>query len=256
MTDKDSSVIRVAIVTGGGTGIGKAAALALQATGHHVALAGRRVEPLEETASESKGKGPAMLAVPSDIRDPDQVRSVFDKTVKTFGRLDVLFNNAGIGTPSIPSEDLDIEDWKRTVDVNLTGAFLCAQHAIRIMKKQTPKGGRIINNGSVSAQMPRPHSAAYTATKHALTGLTKSLALDGRLHDIACSQIDIGNADTHIAAGMKTGMPQADGEMRQEPLIDPVHCGEVVAYIAGLPLDTNVLFTNIMATKMPFVGRG
>jgi NAD(P)-dependent dehydrogenase (short-subunit alcohol dehydrogenase family) len=200
--------------------------------------------------------GPEILVVATDVADAEQVRALFAATRETFGRLDVLFNNAGIGAPRIPMEDLEIEDWKRTVDVNLTGSFLCAREAIRIMKDQTPKGGRIINNGSISAHTPRPDTVAYTATKHAMTGLTKSIALDCRKHDIACSQIDIGNADTPLAGRMKHGVPQANGEIMAEPVMDADHCGDVVAYIAGLPPDTNVLFMTIMATKMPFVGRG
>ena len=200
--------------------------------------------------------GPEMLAVATDVADPDQVRALFARTREAFGRLDVLFNNAGIGAPRVAMEELALEDWKRTVDVNLTGCFLCAQEAIRIMKDQTPRGGRIINNGSISAHSPRPDTVAYTATKHAVTGLTKSIALDGRKHDIVCSQIDIGNADTPLAGRMKHGVPQANGEIMAEPVMDADHCGDAVAHIAGLPLDTNVLFMTIMATKMPFVGRG
>ena len=248
--------LRVAIVTGGGTGIGRAAALALQKTGHSVVLAGRRPEPLQETIAQGLDDGPGMLAVPTDIGDPEQIRVLFARTREAYGRLDVLFNNAGIGAPRIPMEDLDLADWRRVVDVNLTGSFICAQEAIRIMKDQTPRGGRIINNGSVSAHVPRPDTVAYTATKHAMTGLTRSIALDGRRHDIACSQIDIGNADTPLAGRMKHGVPQANGEIMAEPVMDARHCGEVVAYIADLPPDANVLFMTIMATKMPYVGRG
>ena len=251
-----SSSTKVAVVTGAGTGIGQAAAIALQRAGYHVVLAGRRAEALEETIAAGDGGGPDMLAVPTDIADPDQVSALFAKTRDAFGRLDVLFNNAGVGAPRIPMEDLAVEDWKRTVDINLTGSFLCAQEAIRIMKDQDPKGGRIINNGSVSAHTPRPDTVAYTATKHAITGLTKSIALDGRKHDIACSQIDIGNADTPLAGRMKHGVPQANGEIMAEAVMDAQHCGDMVAYIAELPLDTNVLFMTIMATKMPYVGRG
>lgn len=247
---------RVAIVTGGGTGIGRAAALALQKTGHSVVLAGRRPEPLQETIAMGLDDGPDILAVPTDIADPEQIRALFAKTRETYGRLDVLFNNAGIGAPRIPMEDLDLADWKRVVDVNLTGSFICAQEAIRIMKDQTPRGGRIINNGSVSAHVPRPDTVAYTATKHAMTGLTRSIALDGRRHDISCSQIDIGNADTPLAGRMKHGVPQANGEIMAEPVMDAEHCGEAIAYIANLPPDANVLFMTIMATKMPYVGRG
>ena len=251
-----SSSTKVAVVTGAGTGIGQAAAIALQRAGYHVVLAGRRAEALEETIAAGDSGGPDMLAVPTDIADPDQVSALFAKTRDAFGRLDVLFNNAGVGAPRIPMEDLAVEDWKRTVDINLTGSFLCAQEAIRIMKDQDPKGGRIINNGSVSAHTPRPDTVAYTATKHAITGLTKSIALDGRKHDIACSQIDIGNADTPLAGRMKHGVPQANGEIMAEAVMDAQHCGDMVAHIAELPLDTNVLFMTIMATKMPYVGRG
>ena len=246
---------RVAIVTGAGTGIGKAAALALLREGYRVALAGRRRELLEKTASES-GAGERALVVPTDVADPAAVRALFAKTKEAFGRLDVLFNNAGMGAPAVPLEDLTYEKWKQVVDVNLTGIFLCTQEAFRIMKGQEPRGGRIINNGSISAHAPRPNSAPYTATKHAVTGLTKSTALDGRKYDVACSQIDIGNAMTELAARMAKGVLQADGTVAVEPLMDVEHVGRVVAYLAGLPLDVNVLFMTIMATKMPFVGRG
>ncbi len=251
-----SSQTKVALVTGAGTGIGRAAALALHRGGFAVVLAGRRQELLEETANSAAAAGPEMLVVATDIADPEQVSALFATTREAFGRLDVLFNNAGIGAPRIPMEELALDDWKRVVDVNLTGSFLCAREAIRIMKDQTPKGGRIINNGSISAHTPRPDTVAYTATKHAMTGLTKSISLDGRKHDIACSQIDIGNADTPLAGRMKGGVPQANGEIMAEPVMDAAHCGDVVAYIAGLPPDANVLFMTIMATKMPFVGRG
>ena len=245
---------KVALVTGAGTGIGRAAVLSLHRAGWRTVLAGRREELLEETAAMAGGRD--MLVAPTDVADPDQVRALFAKAEETMGRLDLLFNNAGIGAPRIPMEDLAVEDWKRTVDVNLTGSFLCAREAIAIMKSQTPKGGRIINNGSISAHAPRPDTVAYTATKHAITGLTKSIALDGRKHDIACSQIDIGNADTPLAGRMKFGVPQAHGEIAVEPVMDAEHCGEMIAHIAALPLETNVLFVTIMATKMPFVGRG
>ena len=246
---------RVAIVTGAGTGIGKAAALALLREGYRVVLAGRRRELLEKTASES-GAGERALVVPTDVADPAAVRALFAKTKEAFGRLDVLFNNAGMGAPAVPLEDLTYEKWKQVVDVNLTGMFLCTQEAFRIMKGQEPRGGRIINNGSISAHAPRPNSAPYTATKHAVTGLTKSTALDGRKYDVACSQIDIGNAMTELAARMAKGVLQADGTVAVEPLMDVEHVGRVVAYLASLPLDVNVLFMTIMATKMPFVGRG
>jgi NAD(P)-dependent dehydrogenase (short-subunit alcohol dehydrogenase family) len=246
---------RVAIVTGAGTGIGKAAALALLREGYRVALGGRRRELLEKTASES-GAGERAIVVPTDVADPAAVRALFAKTKEAFGRLDVLFNNAGMGAPAVPLEDLTYEKWKQVVDVNLTGMFLCTQEAFRIMKGQEPRGGRIINNGSISAHAPRPNSAPYTATKHAVTGLTKSTALDGRKYDVACSQIDIGNAMTELAARMAKGVLQADGTVAVEPLMDVEHVGRIVAYLAGLPLDVNVLFMTIMATKMPFVGRG
>jgi len=246
---------RVAIVTGAGTGIGKAAALALLSEGYGVALAGRRRELLEKTASES-GAGERALVVPTDVAEPAAVRALFARTKEAFGRLDVLFNNAGMGAPAVPLEDLTYEKWKQVVDVNLTGMFLCTQEAFRIMKSQEPRGGRIINNGSISAHAPRPNSAPYTATKHAVTGLTRSTALDGRKHDIACSQIDVGNARTELAARMAKGVLQADGTVAIEPLMDVEHVGRVVAHLAGLPLDVNVLFMTIMATKMPFVGRG
>ena len=246
---------RVAIVTGAGTGIGKSAALALLKEGYRVALAGRRREPLEQTATAS-GAGERALVVPTDVADPAAVRALFARAKEAFGRLDVLFNNAGMGAPAVPLEDLTYEKWKQVVDVNLTGLFLCTQEAFRVMKSQDPRGGRIINNGSISAHAPRPNSAPYTATKHAVTGLTKSTALDGRKYDIACSQIDIGNARTELAARMAKGVLQADGTTAVEPLMDVEHVGRTVAYLASLPLDVNVLFTTIMATKMPFVGRG
>jgi NAD(P)-dependent dehydrogenase (short-subunit alcohol dehydrogenase family) len=246
---------RVALVTGAGSGIGKAAALALLRDGYRVALAGRRRERLEETAAES-GAGETALVAPGDVSDPASVKAMFAATVAAFGRLDVLFNNAGRGAPAVPLEDITDEQWKQVVDVNLTGMFLCIREAFRVMKSQDPGGGRIINNGSISAHAPRPQSAPYTATKHAVTGLTRSAALDGRKYDIACSQIDIGNAHTELAARMATGVPQADGRIAVEPLMDVEHVGRTVVYLASLPLDVNVLFMTIMATKMPFVGRG
>ena len=246
---------RVAIVTGAGTGIGKAAVLALMKEGYRVALAGRRREPLDQAAAES-GAGERALVVPTDVADPALVRALFARTKEAFGRLDVLFNNAGRSSPAVPLEDLTYEQWKKVVDVNLTGMFLCTQEAFRIMKGQDPRGGRIINNGSISAHTPRPNSAPYTATKHAVTGLTKCTALDGRKYDIACSQIDVGNARTELAERMAKGVPQADGRIAVEPLMDVEHVARAVAHLAGLPLDVNVLFMTIMATKMPFVGRG
>jgi NAD(P)-dependent dehydrogenase (short-subunit alcohol dehydrogenase family) len=250
-----ASLGRVAIVTGAGTGIGRAAALALLAGGYRVALAGRRPEPLDQTAADS-GAAERVLVAPTDVAKPESVRALFARTREAFGRLDVLFNNAGVNVPGVPLEDLTFEQWTQVVDVNLTGMFLCTQEAFRLMKSQDPRGGRIINNGSISAHAPRPDSAPYTATKHAVTGLTRSTALDGRKYDIACSQIDIGNARTELAQRMATGVRQADGSVAVEPLMDVAHVGRVVAQIADLPLDVNVLFMTIMATKMPFVGRG
>ena len=251
-----SSDKKVAVITGGGSGIGRAAALALNEIGYDVVIAGRRTDALEETVKLATRTPPAMICVPTDIADADQVAALFAKTKETFGRLDVLFNNAGIGAPRIPMEDLKLEDWRRVVDVNLTGSFLCAQEAIRMMKNQDPKGGRIINNGSVSAHVPRPDTVAYTATKHAITGLTRSISLDGRKHDIACSQIDIGNAESPLADRFKQGVPQANGAIQVEPVFDVDHVGSAIAYMAALPLDVNVQFMTIMATKMPYIGRG
>ncbi len=246
---------KVALVTGAGTGIGKAAALAMLKDGYKVALVGRRKEMLEKTAADSGAKDRA-LVLPADITKVENVKSVFAKVKDTWERLDVLFNNAGMGAPAVPMEDLPLEKWKEVVDLNLTAMFMCTQEAIRIMKSQEPRGGRIINNGSISAHAPRPMSVAYTATKHAVTGLTKCISLDGRKHDIAASQIDIGNALTELAARMAKGVPQADGSVKPEPLIDVAHVGAAVLHMANLPLDVNVQFMTIMATKMPFVGRG
>ncbi|MFN0168806.1 MAG: SDR family oxidoreductase [Bryobacteraceae bacterium] len=247
---------RIALVTGAGSGIGRATALTLQAAGYSVVLAGRRAEELEKTAAAAAPQGGRMLAVPTDVAQPDSVRALFEQTKETFGRLDVLFNNAGIGAPPVPMEDLSYEKWSAVVAVNLTGAFLCAQEAIKIMKAQEPRGGRIINNGSISAHAPRPNSAPYTATKHAMTGLTKSIALDGRKHDITCGQIDIGNAATEMTERMTGGVPQANGTMMVEPRMGVQHVADAVLYMANLPLDANVLFMTVMATKMPLVGRG
>ena len=247
---------KVALVTGAGTGIGRAVSLGLQAEGYSVVLAGRRAEKLEETASEASPKGGKMLAMPTDVSDPESVCALFAKTKETFGRLDVLFNNAGVSSPAVPMEDLTFKQWSEVVAINLTGAFLCAQEAIKIMKSQDPRGGRIINNGSISAQSPRPNSAPYTAAKHGVTGLTKSIALDGRKYDIACSQIDIGNAATEMTRPMAFGVAQANGTRAPEPRFQLNHLVDAVLYLANLPLDTNVLFMTIMATKMPFVGRG
>ena len=247
---------KVAIVTGAGTGIGKQTSLALLREGYSVVLAGRRVEPLQATVDQAGPAGTRALAVPTDVTDPASVRALFAKTKEAFGRLDLLFNNAGTGAPPVLLEDLTCEQWKTVVDVNLTGAFLCTQEAFRIMKSQKPRGGRIINNGSLSAHAPRPNSAPYTATKHAITGLTKSTALDGRKYDIACGQIDIGNAETDLTKRMKDGVPQADGTISAEPTMKVEHAAEAVVYMASLPLNANVQFMTVMATKMPFVGRG
>jgi NAD(P)-dependent dehydrogenase (short-subunit alcohol dehydrogenase family) len=247
---------KVAIVTGAGTGIGRQTALALLREGYAVSLAGRRMERLQETVEQAGAAGARALAVPADVSDPASVRALFDKTREAFGRLDLLFNNAGTGAPPVHLEDLSLEQWKTVVDVNLTGVFLCTQEAFRIMKSQRPMGGRIINNGSISAHAPRPNSAPYTATKHAITGLTKSTALDGRKYDIACGQIDIGNAATEMAQPMKTGVPQANGAISVEPTMDVEHVAQAVVFMAGLPLETNVQFMTVMATKMPFIGRG
>jgi NAD(P)-dependent dehydrogenase (short-subunit alcohol dehydrogenase family) len=245
----------VAVVTGAGTGIGRAVALALLADGYRVALAGRRREPLERTAMESDDAARA-LVVPTDVGDARAVQALFAAVQERFGRIDLLFNNAGIFVPGLEIDALSVEQWQAMVDINLTGSFLCAREAYRLMKTQEPRGGRIINNGSISAHAPRPNSAAYTATKHAITGLTKSIALDGRRYDIACSQIDIGNARTEMAAPMAKGVVQANGQIAVEPLMDLAHVASAVLYMAKLPLDTNVQFMTIMATKMPFIGRG
>jgi NAD(P)-dependent dehydrogenase (short-subunit alcohol dehydrogenase family) len=246
---------RVALVTGAGSGIGRAAALALLADGYRVALVGRRRPTLDETA-ELSGAGERALVLPADVTREEQVQEAFTRARDAWGRLDVLFNNAGIGAPSVPTEDLSLQAFRAVVDVNLVGTFLCTREAIRIMKAQDPRGGRIINNGSLSAHVPRPMSAAYTATKHAVTGLTRCVSLDGRAYDVACGQIDIGNAETELAAHMAQGVPQADGSLRAEPLMDVKHVGQAVLQIANLPLDVNVQFMTLMATNMPFVGRG
>ena len=245
---------KVALVTGAGSGVGRSAALALAREGYVVVLSGRRKEMLEAVAQEAAGA--KTLIVPTDVGDLASVRALFARTKQELGRLDVLFNNAGIGAPPVPMEDLTYEQWKAVVDTNLTGTFLCTQEAIKIMKDQQPRGGRIINNGSISAHAPRPNSSPYTSTKHAVTGLTKSTALDGRKYDIAWSQIDIGNADTPMTQRMKKGVPQPNGSVEIEPTMDVDHVGRAVVYIANLPLDANVLFMTVMATKMPFVGRG
>ena len=247
---------KVAMVTGGGTGIGRSSALALAKNGYSVVITGRRTEPLDQTAADIEKNGVKALAVIADVGKPGDVDMLFAKTKQTFGRLDVLFNNAGMSAPGVLLEDLPFETWKAVVDVNLTGVFLCTQAAFRIMKDQDPRGGRIINNGSISAHAPRPNSIAYTATKHAVTGLTKTTSLDGRKYDIACGQIDIGNAVTELAARMAKGVPQADGSIKAEAMMDVDHVGQSVAFMASMPLESNVLFLTVMATKMPFVGRG
>jgi NAD(P)-dependent dehydrogenase (short-subunit alcohol dehydrogenase family) len=251
-----SSQQKAAIVTGAGSGIGKQVAIGLLQNGYSVALAGRQADKLETAAREAGENAKRALLVPTDVTNPSSVESLFGKVNETFGRLDLLFNNAGIFTPGVPLEDLTFEQWKSAVDTNLTGSFLCTQQAFRIMKSQDPRGGRIINNGSISAHAPRPNSVAYTATKHAITGLTKSTSLDGRKYDIACGQIDIGNAATEMTSKMKTGVMQANGTIEVEPTMDLRYVVTAVLYMASLPLDTNVQFMTIMATKMPFVGRG
>jgi NAD(P)-dependent dehydrogenase (short-subunit alcohol dehydrogenase family) len=245
---------KVAVVTGAGSGIGRAAALALARAGYAVTLAGRRKDALDATAAAAAGA--ETLVVPCNVADPAAVEHLFEATVQRFGRLDVLFNNAGTGAPAVPIDELTVEQWRTVVDANLHGSFLCARQAVRVMKRQQPQGGRIINNGSISAHAPRPNSAPYTATKHAVTGLTKSLSLDGRPFNIACSQIDIGNAATEMTERMKNGIAQADGRIAVEPRMDVEHVAQAVVFMAGLPLESNVQFMTIMATKMPFIGRG
>ncbi len=247
---------KVALITGGGSGIGRSAALHLQADGWNVAVVGRRKEELDKAVALAKAGGGKMLGIAGDVGKQADVKRVFGEVVKTFGRLDFLFNNAGMGLPAGPMEDIPLERWQAVVDVNLTGTFLCAQEAIRIFKAQKPQGGRIVNNGSISAHVPRPMSVAYTATKHAITGLTKCVALDGRPYNIACGQLDIGNADTAMGGRMKAGVPQANLEIKPEPVMDVEHCGSAIRYMASLPLDTNVFTMTIKATNMPFEGRG
>ncbi|MEO7597390.1 MAG: SDR family oxidoreductase [Opitutus sp.] len=247
---------KIAVVTGAGSGIGRASARALSEAGFTVVLAGRRREVLEETASVITIQGRNCLIVPTDVTDPESVAALFARVRDSFARLDVLFNNAGIGAPGVPLETLSLAQWRAVMDTNVTGAFLCTQEAFRLMKEQQPRGGRIINNGSISAHVPRPNSAPYTAAKHAITGLTRATALDGRAHEIACGQIDIGNADTAIAEKMKTGILQANGATLVEPTIDVSHVAQAVVYMAGLPLSANVPFMTVMATQMPYIGRG
>ena len=252
----EGETAKVAVITGGGTGVGRAAALALAGEGFAVVVSGRRPEPLKEVASEIGSTGGRAIVVPTDVTDPESIRALFTRAVEVFGRLDLLFNNAGMGAPAIPLEDLSVEQWRAVVDTNLTGSFLCTQEAFRIMKSQNPRGGRIINNGSISAHTPRPFSSPYTSTKHAITGLTKSTALDGRAYDIACGQIDIGNAETDMTARMARGVPQPDGSTMGEPTMAVENVGRAIAYMATLPPDANALFLTVMATRMPFVGRG
>jgi NAD(P)-dependent dehydrogenase (short-subunit alcohol dehydrogenase family) len=256
MDSSPRSPSKIAIVTGAGSGIGKHVAVALAENGYSVVLAGRRKETLEATALEVKKTNSKTLVIPTDVTDPASVRELFAKTKEAFGRLDLLFNNAGISGRAVPLEDFAYEKWRAVVDTNLTGTFLCTQEAFKIMKSQEPRGGRIINNGSISAHTPRPNSAAYTASKHGMTGLTKVTSLDGRKYDIACGQIDIGNASTEMVERMKTGVPQANGTIAVEPTMDPADVARGVVYMASLPLEANVQFMTVMATKMPFVGRG
>ena len=248
--------MKVALVTGGGSGIGRAAALALARAGYEVVVAGRRLDQLQETARMAEGEGQGIAPVVADVMDAASVGALFAEIRTRFGRLDVLFNNAGTSAPAIPMEELTVEQWKRVIDTNLTGAFLCTQQAMRLMKAQEPRGGRIINNGSISAHAPRPNSAPYTAAKHGMTGLTKSTSLDGRAYDIACGQIDIGNAATEMTERMARGVIQPRGDMMVEPRMDVKHVADAIVHMAGLPLDANVQFMTLMATKMPFVGRG
>jgi NAD(P)-dependent dehydrogenase (short-subunit alcohol dehydrogenase family) len=251
-----SAVTKISVVTGGGSGIGRAVALTLAKEGYSVVVAGRQKESLDAAAAEGTRLGLDVLAVPTDVGDPSSVRALFTRADEAYGRIDLLFNNAGVSAPSVPLEDLTYEQWRKVVDTNLSGAFLCTQEAIKIMKRQHPRGGRIINNGSISAHVPRPNSAPYTATKHAITGLTKSTSLDCRKYDIACGQIDIGNAATQMTEAMAKGVMQANGELEVEPTMDVTDVARAVAYMASLPLSSNVQFMTVMATKMPFIGRG
>lgn len=251
-----SSTSKVTLVTGAGSGIGRAVALALLQDGFRVVLAGRRPEPLAEIAESARAAGQDALAVTTDVRDPASVDALFAKIAATYGRLDVLFNNAGVNLPAVPMDELSVEQWKNLIDTNLTGAFLCARAAFGMMRRQTPQGGRIINNGSISAHTPRPFTAPYTASKHAVLGLTRSIALDGREYNIVCSQIDVGNALTELSVRMTKGVRQANGQIAPEPMLDVKHVAEAVRYVAGLPLTANVLNMTVMASNMPFVGRG
>jgi NAD(P)-dependent dehydrogenase (short-subunit alcohol dehydrogenase family) len=248
--------MKVALVTGAGSGIGRATSVALLQAGYAVVLAGRRADALQQTIAAAGALGSQALAVPTDASDPAAVRALFDAIDERYGRIDLVFNNAGTGAPAVPMDELTFAQWKAVVDINLTGVFLCTQQAFRLMKKQSPRGGRIINNGSISAHAPRPFSAPYTATKHAITGLTKATSLDGRAHDIACGQIDIGNAASEMTERMVTGVPQANGSLLAEPRMDVAHVANAVVHMASLPLDANVQFMTVMATKMPFIGRG
>ncbi len=256
MNTSDDGGSKIAMITGAGSGVGRVSALAMLREGWSVVLVGRREEPLEQTKAMARDDGDRAIAVPADVSDPDSVRALFEATHRRFGRLDFLFNNAGISAPGVPLEEISVEQWKKVVDINLTGVFLCTQEAFRMMKNQTPGGGRIVNNGSISAHVPRPNSAPYTATKHAITGLTRSTSLDGRRYDIACGQIDIGNALTEMATPMTKGVPQANGEVAIEAVMDPQHVADALLCMARLPLDANILTLTVMATKMPFVGRG
>ena len=256
MNTSDDSGPKIAMITGAGSGVGRTCALAMLRDGWSVVLAGRRRSTLEETKAMAQGTGDRALAIPTDVSDPDSVRELFAATRRHFGRLDFLFNNAGISAPGVPLEEISVKQWKQVVDINLTGVFLCTQEAFRLMKSQTPGGGRIVNNGSISAHVPRPNSAPYTATKHAITGLTRSTSLDGRRYDIACGQIDIGNALTEMATPMTKGVPQANGEIAIEPVMDPEHVAEALLCMAHMPLDANIQTLTVMATKMPFIGRG
>jgi NAD(P)-dependent dehydrogenase (short-subunit alcohol dehydrogenase family) len=252
----ETSTPKVALVTGAGSGIGRAVALGLLKDGYHVVLTGRRIEPLNEVAGIAKAAGQHASAIPADVRDEHSVQALFDEIEKRHGRLDVLFNNAGVNAPAVPMDELPVDRWKDVIDTNVTGVFLCARAAFALMRRQTPQGGRIINNGSISAHAPRPFSCPYTASKHAVLGLTKTIALDGREHNIACGQIDIGNALTDLSSRMTKGVRQANGTMATEPMMDVQHVADAVRYMAGLPLSTNVLNMTVMATSMPFVGRG